>query len=63
MLFRKIAFTPRDKPILDKYNGEVSFATKTGELQYSDLLINFSYGDNYKKTIEYEIKKISHEEL
>jgi hypothetical protein len=63
MLFRNIPFTSSDNPNLDKYKGEISFSTKTGELLYSDLLIEFSYGDNYKKTIEYEIKEINYEEL
>ncbi len=44
-----------DKPILSKYLGLFTFNTKTGLLKAAQLDIDFSFGKNYNKTIQYKL--------
>ncbi len=59
---RNISFSENDKAKLDKYEGSFEFQKETGLVLNSDLNIEFSFGENYRKNITYSLKSIHYEE-
>lgn len=51
-----------DIPKLEKYDG-IFYLRPDGFIKSSSLSIIFSFGENYKKTIDYTLNAISHEEI
>lgn len=58
-----LPFTNHDHPTLNHYNGSVVFENTTGTVQQADLLIDFSFGAAYHKTIEYSLKAIDAQDV
>jgi hypothetical protein len=59
MSIKDIAYDPKmDNPNLDKYNGILVFNTDTGEVKSAFVDIAFTFGQNYKRTITYQLKEI-----
>ncbi|WP_309609322.1 hypothetical protein [Flavobacterium sp.] len=46
-----------DKPILDKYEGSFIFDMDFGVVKSANITIEFSFGKNYNKTINYQLKE------
>ncbi|WP_447635216.1 hypothetical protein [Flavobacterium microcysteis] len=49
----------KDKPILDKYEGSFIFNMNTGAVKKASIEIEFSLGNNYKKTISYQLNELN----
>lgn len=49
----------KDKPSLDKYEGSFIFDMNTGTIKKASISIGFSFGANYKKTIEYQLNELN----
>jgi hypothetical protein len=59
MLERNIGFNPIiDQPKLDKYNGFFVFDMRLGIVKNAEIDIAFSYGENYLKTIHYQLNAV-----
>lgn len=53
----------KDNPTLDVYRGNYVFNSVTGEIKSSKINIEFSFGTNYSKKIEYNLVAVNHEEI
>lgn len=49
----------KDKPMLDKYEGSFIFNMNTGAVKKASIEIEFSLGNNYKKTISYQLNELN----
>lgn len=49
----------KDKPSLDKYEGSFIFNMDTGTVKKASIEIEFSLGQNYKKTISYQLNELN----
>lgn len=49
----------KDKPSLDKYEGSFIFNMDTGTVKKANIEIEFSLGQNYKKTISYQLNELN----
>ncbi|MEZ0005356.1 hypothetical protein ABH942_000707 [Flavobacterium sp. 28YEA47A] len=57
---KEISFdSEKDKPMLDKYEGSFIFNMNTGAVKKASIEIEFSLGDNYKKTISYQLNELN----
>lgn len=64
MKVNEIPFDPeRDRPELKRYEGDFTFNNFTGETLHVGVFIDFSFGENYKRSIEYKLKEVPHEEV
>lgn len=60
MLEKNIAFHPvNDQPKLDTYNGLFVFDMQSGIVKKATMDIAFSYGENYQKTIHYQLNEVN----
>ncbi|TPD65461.1 hypothetical protein [Flavobacterium microcysteis] len=57
---KEISFdSEKDKPMLDKYEGSFIFNMNTGAVKKASIEIEFSLGNNYKKTISYQLNELN----
>lgn len=57
---KEIVFdSEKDKPSLDKYEGSFIFNMDTGTVKKASIEIEFSLGQNYKKTISYQLNELN----
>lgn len=57
---KEISFdSEKDKPSLDKYEGSFIFNMNTGTVKEASIEIEFSLGNNYKKTISYQLNELN----
>ena len=57
---KDIAFdSEKDKPSLDKYDGSFVFDMNLGIVKKANISIEFSLGNNYKKSIYYQLNEVS----
>lgn len=49
----------KDKPNLDKYDGSFIFDMNSGAVKKASISIEFSFGENYKKTISYQLNELN----
>lgn len=57
---KEISFdSEKDKPSLDKYEGSFIFNMNTGTLKKASIEIEFSLGNNYRKTISYQLNELN----
>jgi len=57
---KEISFdSEKDKPSLDKYEGSFIFNMNTGAVKKAGIEIEFSLGNNYKKTISYQLNELN----
>jgi len=57
---KEISFdSEKDKPSLDKYEGSFIFNMNTGAVKKASIEIEFSLGNNYKKTISYQLNELN----
>lgn len=57
---KEISFdSEKDKPSLDKYEGSFVFNMNTGAVKKASIEIEFSLGNNYKKTISYQLNELN----
>jgi hypothetical protein len=59
----ELPYQEEDLPVLHQYEGTYVLDKETGQLTQSCLLIDFTFGENYQKTLHYSLKPISHEEI
>jgi hypothetical protein len=60
MLEKNLAFDPeKDQPSLDKYEGLFVFDTDLGIVKDAAVSIAFSFGENYLKTIHYQLNAVN----
>lgn len=55
---KQITYTENDKINLDKYEGDFIIDIDSGILKSASLFIAFSFGNNYKKTISYQLNEL-----
>lgn len=57
---KEISFdSEKDKPSLDKYEGSFIFNMNTGTVKKASIEIEFSLGNNYRKTISYQLNELN----
>lgn len=49
----------KDKPSLDEYEGSFIFDMNSGIVKKASISIEFSFGENYKKTISYQLNELN----
>lgn len=59
---RNIGFSENDKAVLNNYQGNFEISKGSGLVKNSELNIEFSFGENYRKNILYSLKSIDYEE-
>jgi hypothetical protein len=55
---KQIDYTENDKISLDKYEGDFIIDIDSGIVRNASLFIEFSFGKDYKKTIEYQLNEV-----
>ncbi|OJX50178.1 MAG: hypothetical protein BGO88_05690 [Flavobacterium sp. 38-13] len=57
---KEVSFdSEKDKPSLDKYEGSFIFNMNTGTVKKASIEIEFSLGNNYRKTISYQLNELN----